>query len=363
MWVSTGLATALIGFALRQPLGDFFSGVALSMEKSFRLGDWLQLENGVIGQVIDINWRATWLRDWDNTTHIIPNAQLSAQDFKNYHGEYQYFKPWYYIKLPAEIDPRFVKELLIEAIYRCKSILKDPPPVVRLTDASTQPYTYMMWVCFPNYPAMFKGREELFREVHYVLERAGIHPATPIKEWRTRKATIPAAEPPTVQLALKSLDLFATLSDEEIEHIAQCSSRVHYDAGSSVFKEGDRRDSFDIVTSGAIASQVKSTKGEPLFVGELTAGQYFGLSTMLTGQPSLFEYIAKTDVSLIRVSIDCMKDILGDHPELSDKYAAIIKQRLDDAELMRLSTTIPEQKSTTGIKRIKRLIRYHLGRK
>jgi len=46
IWISTGLLTALIAFSLQQTLGDFFSGLALGLEGSFRIGDWLQLENG-----------------------------------------------------------------------------------------------------------------------------------------------------------------------------------------------------------------------------------------------------------------------------------------------------------------------------
>ena len=72
------------------------------------------------------------------------------------------------------MDPRLAKALLLEAALKCQNVLKNPLPVVRITDASTIPYTYMVWVHFRNYPAMFAGREELFREVHYALKSAGI---------------------------------------------------------------------------------------------------------------------------------------------------------------------------------------------
>ncbi|MCB2181898.1 MAG: mechanosensitive ion channel family protein [Desulfobulbaceae bacterium] len=343
IWVSTGLLTALIGFALQQTLGDFFSGLALGLEGSFRIGDWLQLESGLEGQVVDLNWRATWLRCWDNTTQIIPNAKLAGQGFKNLHGDHHLYRPWYYVKIPAEVDPRFAKELLLEAVLKCKYVLKKPAPIVRLTSASTLPYTYMLWVSFANYPAMFRGREELYREIHYVLQRAGVTPSPEIHEWRTRRTQAPTAEPPTIQLALRSLELFYTLDDEEIEQIARACRQIRYDAGSMIMLEGDCRDALDIVASGIVDAQIELPSGELVKTGEFTAGQDFGLISMFTEEPSIFNYKAQTDVTLLRVDFDCIQDVLKEHPELADRYAVIIKQRIDEAELLRT----PHGKSST----------------
>lgn len=347
VWISTGLATALLGFALQQTLGDFFSGVALSLEGAFRVGDWLRLDDGTEGQIIDINWRATWLHGWDNTTYVIPNARLASQGFKNLHGQHHRYRPWYFVKIPAEVDPRLAKELLLEAVYNCKHNLKYPAPVVRLIDASSLPYTYMVWVHFANYPAMFRGREELYREIHYVLARAGVTPAVEVQEWRTRRATIPTVEPSTIQLALKSLDIFSSLNEAEINEIAQASCQLHFDAGSTIVLEGDSSDALDIITSGLVESRIRLPNGDQMLVNELVAGQYFGLISMLTDHPSLFEYIAGTDVTLIRVDMSCMQKVLRNHPELADYYAAIIKQRLDEAELLQIADSQGNSKSTS----------------
>lgn len=356
IWISTGLLTALIAFALQQTLGDFFSGLALGLEGSFRIGDWLQLENGTEGQVVDLNWRATWLRCWDNTTQVIPNAKLAGQGFKNLHGDKHQYRPWYYVKIAAEVDPRFAKELLLEAAFNCKNVLKNPAPIIRLTNASTLPYTYMLWVSFANYPAMFRGREELYREIHYVLQRAGVTPAAEIHEWRGRKAKIPIAEPPTIQLALRSLDLFYSLEEEEIEQISLASQQVRYDVGSTILLEGDGGDGLEIVASGIVDSQIELPNGDLIKTGEFAAGQYFGLISMFINQPAIFNYSAQTDVTLIRVDLDCIQDVLKRHHDLADHYAIIIKQRLDEAELLR--TPYSQAGATTAtLQQVKRLVK------
>ena len=180
LYVSTGAAAALVAFAMQRTLGDLFSGIALSIEHPFRIGDWIELADGSQGQVIDINWRATRFRAWDKATLIVPNSELARQSIKNLHGLDHVFSPWYMIKIAGDVDPRFIKALLLEAALRCDKTLKTPLPTVRLVSAATIPYTYMVWVHFKNYPQMFVGREELFREIHYSLKEVGIQVAPDI---------------------------------------------------------------------------------------------------------------------------------------------------------------------------------------
>lgn len=342
VWVSTGLATALVGFALQQTLGDLFSGIALGVEGAFHIGDWIKLSDGTEGVVIDINWRATWLHDWDNTKHIIPNSKMAKQGFTNCGNEIYRYQPWYNIKLPAELDPRFAKQLLLEGIYRCQNVLKQPAPVVRLVDASTVPYTYTCWVSFPNYPAMFRGREELYREIHYVLQQAGITPSTPTSEWRVRKSDIPAAEPPTIQLALKSQPIFSGLSDEDIEQLALLSQQKHYDAGSFIQYEEGEVDAFDVLISGVVEVSTELPSGKKIVMEELGPGESYGLVSMFTDHPIPTHWVAQTDVTLIRINFDIMKELVQKHPDVADRIAVVVKRRQDEAEYLRLQDSTEE---------------------
>lgn len=194
LYVSTGALAAVLAFAMQQTLGDLFSGIALSIERPFKIGDWLRFSDGKEGEVTDINWRATRLRGWDNTTYVVPNGQLSRESFTNLHGKDHPFSPWYLVRVSGEADPQEVIGLLREAAARCRTIPAFPAPVARLMDGTTIPYTYMVWVHFPNYPSMFAGREELYREIHYGLKGAGLQIAAEIQEIRHRAVAPKAAD-------------------------------------------------------------------------------------------------------------------------------------------------------------------------
>jgi CRP-like cAMP-binding protein len=213
--------------------------------------------------------------------------------------------------------------------------------VVRLTDASGIPYTYMVWVHLKNYPSMFRAREELYREIHRALQQAGIEIAPQIQELRTRRARVTAAEPPSIQLALRSLDLAGVLTEQELEQIAESSEYRHFNAEHIIVAEGTVSDAFYIITGGLVDSVVKLQDGTPKVVETLGPGQHFGITTMLTTEPSFIEFTAKSDVTVICVGLDCLRAIIGARPDLAAQLADAIKQRLDAAEAARIASRRP----------------------
>ena len=77
-----GLAVAL---ALQDTLANLFAGLYLSVAKHIRLGNYIRLASGEEGYVMDIDWRATRLRQLNNNTVLVPNAKLSQSIVTNYH--------------------------------------------------------------------------------------------------------------------------------------------------------------------------------------------------------------------------------------------------------------------------------------
>jgi small-conductance mechanosensitive channel len=335
VWVSTGVAAAVLGLALQKTLGDLFSGIALGMERPFNIGDWLELEDGRIGAVVDMNWRATRLRAWDNSTLVVPNSSLASQSLKNLHSESHVYAPWYFVKIPAEVDPRYATELLLEAAMSCESVMKMPPPTVRLADGTSLPYSYMVWVHLKSYPAVFRAREELFREIHAALRRSGIEVAPTVQEFRTRRASVTNAEPPTLELALKSMEFAHELSEEETAQVVARSEYRYFNAGQLLLREGAVSDAFYVIAGGLVESAVLLADGSRKVVETFGPGSYFGLAAMLTTEPSIEEFTAKSDVTLIRIDLDCLRAVVNARPELKDNLVKLVKARLDTIEAAR----------------------------
>ncbi len=71
---SLGLGGFALGFALKDVISNFLSGVLILIYRPFKEGDYL-LVSGCEGKVAEINMRYTILSG-ENTTYMIPNAAL-----------------------------------------------------------------------------------------------------------------------------------------------------------------------------------------------------------------------------------------------------------------------------------------------
>ena len=76
-----GLAVAL---ALQDTLSNLFAGLQILAAKNIHPGDYLKLENGDEGYIVDINWRSTTIRALANRIIIIPNHKLASSVINNF---------------------------------------------------------------------------------------------------------------------------------------------------------------------------------------------------------------------------------------------------------------------------------------
>jgi len=79
-----GVGSLAVALALQPTLSNLFAGLHITLSKTVRIGDFVELENGIQGTVIDIGWRATKLREGANNQVIVPNARLVEMISRNF---------------------------------------------------------------------------------------------------------------------------------------------------------------------------------------------------------------------------------------------------------------------------------------
>jgi small-conductance mechanosensitive channel len=77
-----GLAVAL---ALQDTLSNLFAGLHILASRKVLPGDFVQLDNGKQGYVVDTNWRSTTIRQLPNNILVVPNATVASSIVTNYH--------------------------------------------------------------------------------------------------------------------------------------------------------------------------------------------------------------------------------------------------------------------------------------
>lgn len=77
-----GLAAAL---ALQDTLSNLFSGFHITVSRQIKIGDYIKMDSGEEGYVIDITWRTTKIKMLPNNVVLIPNEKLTKAIITNYY--------------------------------------------------------------------------------------------------------------------------------------------------------------------------------------------------------------------------------------------------------------------------------------
>jgi small-conductance mechanosensitive channel len=73
-----------IGFGLQSIVNNFVCGIIILFEKSLRIGDFVELPDGLLGEVREINIRSTLIRTLDNADILVPNADFVSNQVNNW---------------------------------------------------------------------------------------------------------------------------------------------------------------------------------------------------------------------------------------------------------------------------------------
>ena len=330
--VSTGVIAGIIGLAMQNTLGNLFSGIAFSLERPFKTGDWIQLADGTVGQVVEMTWRATWFKTFNNTILTVPNLVLSSQPIINLDKPKPAYSIWYSFKISPEIDPSFVKTLISAAVSRCRHVLPKPAPSIRLNNAVSNPYIYSVWVHYRNYLAHFKGQEELFMQIHSALRNADIHVSADVQDVHIGRKR--ALNPLSLNISdsLRSLTIFSDLSNEEIEQIANASEYMMVDVDTVLMHEKQAVSYVYIVLNGELESSVTLQGGVKISGEQFTAGDSFGWSAVVFEEAGLMTVRAVTDSLVLAINKDCLKPVISKHDHLIARFTELVTQRIQNLD-------------------------------
>ena len=80
---SAGIAGIIIGLAAKDTLGNFFGGISLSLDWPFKRGDYIVLNSGERGRVVDIGLRSTRILTRDDVSITMPNSVIVSTKIIN----------------------------------------------------------------------------------------------------------------------------------------------------------------------------------------------------------------------------------------------------------------------------------------
>src|SRR5207244_4199562 len=129
---TSGVVAIILGLALQSTLGDVFSGIVLSFSRPYRPGDWISLDGGTDGRVIELNWRATYILTARRDLAVVPNSTIAKSKIVNVSSPSGLHGTTLTVQVDARTPPSRCSEILEHAIRNSRLIVAIPAPTITI---------------------------------------------------------------------------------------------------------------------------------------------------------------------------------------------------------------------------------------
>ena len=127
---------------------------------------------------------------------------------------------------------------------------------------------------------------------------------------------------------LRSVSLFASVSEEFIEHLRQTVELVSYNQSQVICKQGDESDAFYLIRSGVVRVSQNLPGGE-IVRAYLSRGDYFGEIGLLKAVRRSATCVALDAVDVVRITANEFNLMLEKFPDVRAQLEAMADARLD----------------------------------
>lgn len=172
----------VLGLALQDTLGNLFAGISLQIDKTFEIGDWLEVMNGsvkIVGQVKELSWRSTVLTGFSDETITLPNKLVAQCQVSNFSPEEQPIVRSLVFKFPFGTDMQKAIEVLELAASQISDIRAIPAPFAFTQETSDYGIHVKIIYFIDNYGRQFVIGDKVFKTAFELLKKNGIEVARP----------------------------------------------------------------------------------------------------------------------------------------------------------------------------------------
>ncbi len=289
---TSAVFTAILGFSLQDVIGNVAGGLALQVDNSVELGDWITVGD-VTGRVVEIRWRHTAVetRDWE--TVLIPNTVMTKSNvvvLGRRQGQPLQLRRWVRFSVDWRFQPGDVIDVVQGAVRAANisRMAKEPAPNVVLTDMTETYGQYAVRYWLTDLAVDDPTDSEVRACVYFALQRAQMPLAMPAQaiflteETHDRKVSKTEKQLARCRRLLDTLPLFSGLSDAERAELASNMRYAPYARGEVMTRQGAEAHWLYLVEEGT-ASVCVSDGTKEREVAQLQGPCFFGEMSLLTG--------------------------------------------------------------------------------
>ncbi len=325
-----GVTSLVVSFALQDTLSGLASGVLLLSDRPFKPGDWIRAGE-IEGQVMDINWRTSRIRDRNGDMVVVPNSELAGASVVNYTSPQSLHRVVVSLQVAFANPPTRAQQMLIDAARSVPGVLLEPPPGVLVTtiDDPLMGYEVTMWV--DDYGIVPRVKSDFGALVWYQSRRQNVPLPSPAQDIFVHDpiAEAAAAEPTADDLraALRSSPLLAQLPPSELDVLLSGSHLARFRRGELMIDpEAGSRDLLVLVEGSAHLMLLEPGMAEAV-VSEVGPGDLVGLIEAQFGDDRTVVLRAQTDCEVVVAAADVVGEIGSRNAEVAAAFNRLASQR------------------------------------
>lgn len=325
LFATSAVATAVVGLALQDMMGNIASGIALEFEKDIHIGDFVRTET-TAGTVIHKRLRHTEIRTPDGDAVMLPNIFLTRSPFTVIGKHHRLFVPF---TMPYTINPQ---ELIDSVIFGLRSspiadVTSDPPPSCVVQELATGHIRYaaIVWTTHPGREAFTTSA--VLNRIFFALKRSGI----PVSEISTLVEMKPVSEVAEIKadpvVLLRRTLIFRHLGEAHIYELGAKLRLLSFGPGELIVRQGDSGDSMYIVVAGQVAIRHEGMDRAETQVAVVSAGEFFGEASLLTGEARNSNAVAISRVDCYELDKAGLQGIMEQRPDLAEDMSVVVAHR------------------------------------
>jgi len=341
---TSAMITAVVAFSMQDTLGNILGGVALQMDNSIQVGDWIKVDD-ISGRVVDIRWRATLVetRNWE--TVVFPNSQLMKSKvivLGRRAGQPVQLRRWVWFNVSLEVAAPRVIATVEDAIRRADiaNVAKSPLPncvLMEMDDKGYARYAMRYWLTDlqPDDPTDAAIRWHIMtalqREgIKLAMDERSIHVTTETEQYEEAQRHRELA---LRQKILRKVELFRQMTDEELTVLAERLKFSQFATGDVISKQGATAHWLYIVVSGEAEVYLELPGGGRHVLRVLGKGSFFGEMGLMTGARRSATVMAKNDVECYRLDKEMFEEILRARPAIAEGMAQVMATRKAEQDI------------------------------
>jgi small-conductance mechanosensitive channel len=319
-----GVSSIVIGLALQDTLGSVTSGIALLFERPFSVGDWLRVGD-VVGQVIDINWRAVRLQTLERELVVIPHKLIGGETIRNFSQPNRLHAERIRIGFSYNNPPNLARQVLKETALETKGILTEPEPKVFTLSYDDSAITYEVKFFIQDYGELEEIRDRFMTRVWYASQRNNLTIPFPIRTLYHFHG--PKAQDTSKKFADSLQSIPASVPFSQEQALSQGMALHHFGASEKVLRQGISSDSLYIIISGQAVMTVKDDLEQDQEVLRLSVGEFFGAMALFSGEASIVTVTAVEDLEVMKLDSTVVNQMIERQPSFAREIGQILEIR------------------------------------